>query len=60
MPNKQKEVVPIHVNLEHKENKSIILGYLEVDTFSAAQKYIQDSYPDYNIVLIEQGVRQKL
>ena len=60
MPKAKKEVTPIHVNLEHKEDKSMILGYIEVDTFSAAQKYLQDKYPDYELKLIEQGHRMKL
>ena len=50
----------MNVNLEHKEDKSITLGYLEVDTFSAAQKHLQDKYPDYKLKLIERGRRMKL
>ena len=57
---KKKEITPIHVNLEHEESGHIILGYIEVDTFSAAQKYLQDKYPDYELKMIEQGHRMKL
>ena len=60
MSDKKLERTPVYVNLEHKENKSIILGYIEVDTFSAAQKYLQDNYPDYELKMIEQGHRTKL
>jgi len=60
MPKTKKEITSIHVNLEHKEDGRIILGYIEVDTFSAAQKHLQDNYPDYELKMIEQGHRKKL
>lgn len=55
-----KSIVPVYINLEHKETGAIILGYVEVETLAEAQKYVEEKYSDYKVTYVEVGTRQKL